>query len=88
MRSRGISRSLCLSQSLSKPGVSIRVGDVEKLQLLGEFGESGCFITSDKDVVFFDNDDMQRGEALITYKNGDLYQLASLSLPDSRGKAG
>ena len=44
LRSRGISRSLCLSQ----PDVRIRVGDVEKLQFLSEFGESGCFTASDK----------------------------------------
>ena len=31
--------------------------------------------------MFLDSHDTQRGEAQITYKNDDLYQLASLSLP-------
>ena len=77
LRSRGISGSLCLSQ----PCVRIRVGVVEKLQFLSEFGESGCFIASDKVVVFLDDHDTQRGEARNTYKNYDLCQLARFSLP-------
>ena len=81
LRSRGISGSLCLSQSRSGPGVRIRVGDVEKLQFLSEFGESVGFTPSDKGVVFLNNHDTQRGEAQITDKNDDLYQLAGLSLP-------
>ena len=79
LRYCGISRSLCLSQSRSGPGVRIRVGDVEQLQFLSEFGESGDFIVSEKGVVFLDNHDTQRGEAQINYKNDDLYQLASFS---------
>ena len=79
LRYCGISRSLCLSKSRSGPGVRIRVGDVEKLQFLSEFGEGGGFIASDKGVVFFDNHDTQRGEAQITYKNDDLYHVASFS---------
>ena len=61
--------------------VRIRVGVVEKLQFLSEFGERGCFIASDKVVVFLDDHDTQRGEARNTYKNYDLCQLARFSLP-------
>ena len=80
-RSRGISRSLYLSQSSSGPGVRIHFVDAGELQFLSEFGEISSFVASDKGVVFFTNDDMQRGEAQITNQSGDLYQLASLSLP-------
>jgi len=52
--------------------------DDGKLQFLSEFGESWGFIASDKAVVFLDNHDTQRGEAQLTYKNGDLYQLANV----------
>ena len=48
---------------------------------MSELGEISSFVASDKGVVFFDNDDMQRGEAQISYERGDLYQLASLLLP-------
>ena len=81
LRSRGFSRSPCLSQSRSGPGARIRVGDVEKLQFLSEFGESGSFVASDKGSVFLDNHDTQRGEAQITYRNDDFCQMTSLSLP-------
>ena len=78
LRSRGFSRSPCLSQSRSGPRVRIRVADVEKLQFLSEFGESGGFVASDKGAVFLDNHDTQRGEAQITYRHDDFCQLASL----------
>ena len=81
LRSRGNSRSLYLSQSRSGPGVRIHFVDDGKLQFLSECCEISSFVASDKGVVFFDNVDMQRGEAQITYKSRDLYQLASLSLP-------
>ena len=48
---------------------------------MSEFGEISTFVASGKGVVFFDNDDMQRGEAQIACKSGDFYQLASLSHP-------
>ena len=68
-----------LSQSRSGPGVRIHFVDDGELQFLSEFGEISSFVANDKGVVFLDNDDMQRGEAQITYKSGDLHQLASLS---------
>ena len=79
LRSRGISRSLYLSQSRSEPGVKLRLVDDGELQFLSEFGEVSSCVASDKGVVFFDNDDMQRSEAQITYKSDDLHQLTSLS---------
>ena len=70
-----------LSQSRSGPGVRKHVVDDGELQFLSEIGEISSFVASDKGKLFFDNDDMQRGEAQITCKSGDLYQLVSLSLP-------
>ena len=81
LRSCGTSRSLYLSQSRSGPGVRILFVDDGELQFLCEFGEISSFFASDKGVVFFDNDDMQRGEAQTTYKSGDFDQFASFSLP-------
>ena len=83
LRSRGISFFLKkkLSQSRSGPGAKIHFVDDGEVQFLSEFGEISSFLASDKSVVFFDNDDMQRGDAQITCKSGELYQLASLSLP-------
>merc|ERR1712136_145210 len=52
--------------------------DDGKLQYLSNFGESWGFIASDTAVVFLDNHDTQRGDAQLTYKNGDLYQLANV----------
>ena len=86
LRSRGISRSLCLSQSRSEPGVKLRLVDDGELQFFSEFGEISSCVASDKGVVFFDNNDRQRGEAQITYKSDDLYQLTSLSLPTHVGE--
>ena len=44
------------------------------------FVESRGLMSSDKAVVFIDNHDTQRGEAKLTYKNGDSYQLANISM--------
>ena len=68
------------------PGVRIHFVDVGKLQFLSEFGEICSFIASDKGVVFLDHHDTQQGEARITCENGDLYQLASLSLPTHKAE--
>jgi alpha-amylase len=52
--------------------------DEGKLQYLENFGESWGFIASDSAVVFMDNHDTQRGEAPLTYKNGNVYELANI----------
>ena len=57
LRSRGISRSLYLSQSRSGPGVRIHFVDDGELQFLSEFVEFSSFVASDKGVVFFDTVD-------------------------------
>merc|ERR1712232_324446 len=49
-----------------------------KLQYLDSFGTSWGFMPRKEAVVFLDNHDTQRGEAQLTYKNGKLYQLASI----------
>lgn len=49
-----------------------------KLQYLQSFGESWHLLPSKKAVVFLDNHDTQRGESQLTYKNGKLYQLATI----------
>eukprot|EP00927_Polykrikos_kofoidii_P008767 TRINITY_DN1365_c0_g1_i4.p1 TRINITY_DN1365_c0_g1~~TRINITY_DN1365_c0_g1_i4.p1 ORF type:complete len:418 (-),score=45.45 TRINITY_DN1365_c0_g1_i4:37-1173(-) len=49
-----------------------------KLRDLNGFGESWGLMSSDKAVVFIDNHDTQRGEAKLTYKSGDSYQLANI----------
>merc|ERR1719401_3093604 len=48
------------------------------LKYFSNFGRSWGLMGSDKAVVFLDNHDTQRGEAKLTYKNGALYQLASI----------
>eukprot|EP00927_Polykrikos_kofoidii_P008764 TRINITY_DN1365_c0_g1_i11.p1 TRINITY_DN1365_c0_g1~~TRINITY_DN1365_c0_g1_i11.p1 ORF type:complete len:418 (-),score=47.89 TRINITY_DN1365_c0_g1_i11:37-1173(-) len=49
-----------------------------RLRDLRTFGESWGLMRSDKAVVFIDNHDTQRGEAKLTYKSGDSYQLANI----------
>lgn len=49
-----------------------------KLQYLDTFGESWGLISSASAVVFMDNHDTQRGEAPLTYKNGNVYELANV----------
>mmetsp|Transcript_89517 Transcript_89517/g.286943 ORF Transcript_89517/g.286943 Transcript_89517/m.286943 type:complete len:515 (-) Transcript_89517:56-1600(-) len=49
-----------------------------KLQYFGNFGEAWGFMKSGDAVVFLDNQDTQRGEATLTYKNGKLYELANV----------
>lgn len=49
-----------------------------KLEYLNNFGESWGMIPRDKAVVFLDNQDTQRGESQLTYKNGPLYFLANV----------
>merc|ERR1719461_2287530 len=48
------------------------------LSHLNNFGEEWGLIPSKHAVVFLDNHDTQRGEAQLTYKNGELYQLANI----------
>jgi len=49
-----------------------------KMQYLSSFGEKWGLMGSDHAVTFMDNHDTQRGEAQLTYKNGDLYTLANV----------
>jgi alpha-amylase len=49
-----------------------------QLDGLKNFGTGMGLIPSDKAVVFIDNHDTQRGEAKLTYKNGQLYTLANV----------
>jgi alpha-amylase len=49
-----------------------------KLQYLKTFGESWGLMKTGDAVVFLDNHDTQRGGAELTYKNGKLYELASV----------
>jgi len=49
-----------------------------QLQYLESFGESWGLMPNDNSVVFIDNHDTQRGEALLTYKNGNVYELANV----------
>merc|ERR1712048_480191 len=49
-----------------------------KLQYLNTFGESWGLLPSNSAVVFMDNHDTQRGEAPLTYKDGDLYTLGNV----------
>eukprot|EP00928_Gymnodinium_smaydae_P068857 TRINITY_DN5214_c0_g1_i1.p1 TRINITY_DN5214_c0_g1~~TRINITY_DN5214_c0_g1_i1.p1 ORF type:complete len:207 (-),score=41.57 TRINITY_DN5214_c0_g1_i1:339-959(-) len=49
-----------------------------KMRFLGGFGSSWSVMPSDKAVTFLDNHDTQRGEAMLTYKDGDLYYLATV----------
>jgi len=48
------------------------------LQSLESFGESWGLMPRGEAVVFIDNHDSQRGEAQLTYKDGSLYQLATV----------
>lgn len=54
------------------------IADEGKLSYLSNFGESWGLIASDSAVVFMDNHDTQRGEAPLTYKNGNVYTLANV----------
>lgn len=54
------------------------IKDEGKLQYLESFGTSWGLMESAKAVTFLDNHDTQRGEALLTYKDGDLYNLANV----------
>lgn len=49
-----------------------------KLQYLSSFGESWGLMPRPDALVFIDNHDTQRGEAELTYRDGQLYQLASI----------
>jgi len=49
-----------------------------KMGYLNNFGEKWGFMASEHAVVFLDNHDTQRGEAQLTYKDGDLYTLANV----------
>jgi len=49
-----------------------------KLQFLHSFGKGWGFWDSDKSVVFIDNHDTQRAEALLTHRSSVLYELANL----------
>lgn len=55
-----------------------KIQDEGKLQDLSNFGESWGLLSSGSAVVFMDNHDTQRGEAPLTYKNGDVYKLANI----------
>eukprot|EP00451_Oxyrrhis_marina_P053518 CAMPEP_0204506544 /NCGR_PEP_ID=MMETSP0471-20130131/109304_1 /ASSEMBLY_ACC=CAM_ASM_000602 /TAXON_ID=2969 /ORGANISM="Oxyrrhis marina" /LENGTH=522 /DNA_ID=CAMNT_0051511549 /DNA_START=42 /DNA_END=1610 /DNA_ORIENTATION=+ len=52
--------------------------DENKLCYLDSFGPSWGFIDTSKAVTFMDNHDTQRGEAILTYKDGDVYYLANV----------
>eukprot|EP00928_Gymnodinium_smaydae_P049886 TRINITY_DN334_c1_g1_i1.p1 TRINITY_DN334_c1_g1~~TRINITY_DN334_c1_g1_i1.p1 ORF type:complete len:411 (+),score=65.78 TRINITY_DN334_c1_g1_i1:411-1643(+) len=54
------------------------VKDMGKLRFLGGFGSNWNVMPSNKAVTFLDNHDTQRGEAMLTYKDGDLYYLATV----------
>jgi alpha-amylase len=54
------------------------VKDEGKLQYLDGFGESWGLISGGKAVTFIDNHDTQRGEAPLTYRDGRVYELASI----------
>lgn len=49
-----------------------------KLQYFENFGESWGFIPRQNAVVFIDNHDTQRSDPELTYKNGKLYELATV----------
>lgn len=49
-----------------------------KMKYFSNFGEAWGLMRHDDAVVFIDNHDTQRGEAQLTYKNGNLYQLANI----------
>lgn len=49
-----------------------------KMQYFSTFGESWGLMPTDKAVVFLDNHDTQRGNAVLTYKDGALYTLANV----------
>lgn len=52
--------------------------DQGKLKFLSSFGESWGLLPRAQAVVFLDNHDTQRGEAALTYKSGDIYNLANV----------
>jgi alpha-amylase len=54
------------------------IKDEGKLQYLSNFGESWGFMPTKNAVVFIDNHDTQRGEAKITYKDGKIYEMATV----------
>merc|ERR1719223_947895 len=49
-----------------------------KLKYFHNFGEAWDMLPSEKVVVFLDNHDTQRADALLTYKHSRLYELASI----------
>jgi len=49
-----------------------------KMKYLANFGEAWGLMQSEHAVTFMDNHDSQRGSAPLTYKDGDLYTLASV----------
>lgn len=52
--------------------------DEGQLESLESFGESWGLMPNDNAVVFIDNHDTQRGEAPLTYKDGNIYELANM----------
>jgi len=52
--------------------------DDGKLNFLSNFGKAWGLMPTNDAVVFLDNHDTQRGDAILTYKNGKLYELASI----------
>jgi len=49
-----------------------------KMQYFSSFGSSWGMLDSDDAVVFMDNHDTQRGDAPLTYKDGDMYTFANI----------
>lgn len=58
--------------------LGVNVQQPNKMQYLSTFGEGWGLMPSDKAVVFLDNHDTQRNNAVLTYKNGALYTLANV----------
>lgn len=52
--------------------------DDGKLEYLNSFGQSWGFLQSKDAVVFIDNHDTQRSAPTLTYKNGKIYELATI----------
>mmetsp|Transcript_108279 Transcript_108279/g.215062 ORF Transcript_108279/g.215062 Transcript_108279/m.215062 type:complete len:695 (-) Transcript_108279:497-2581(-) len=49
-----------------------------KLGLMHDFGQSWGLLSPDHSVVFLDNHDTQRAEAMLTYRSSRLYEFASI----------
>jgi alpha-amylase len=58
--------------------LSPNILDEGKMKYLSTFGASWGFLDRRSAVVFLDNHDTQRGEATLTYKSGQIYQLANV----------